>query len=158
MTRKELNISLMSSHDGSNRVDVGVDVGDGMGRSVGLTCSLDPLLPTEEDARWAAFLNHLVELGLCTEDKKEALRAFPGVSPRVIEARVPQWCFETSRLVSERYRSCFWRGIGAVKVVWEKDRPARAKAYFGTRHMWKPIVVSRGTHVAAADSEQGMIR
>lgn len=66
------------------------------------------------------FLDHLVELGLCTPEKREALAAWPG--------------FSRVRLPHEIWRSLLVRRLNHVKIQLSTTGAMSAKAYLSFHH------------------------
>ncbi|HEX8271362.1 MAG TPA: hypothetical protein VF615_01850 [Longimicrobiaceae bacterium] len=93
-----------------------LDVGeDGVQPRVGLEYVLERGGQIRGRLHETEFLDHLVELGLCTAAKREGLLAWPGYS------------FED--FAHELWPSLVKRRVNHVKLVYEPRRPPEAKAY-----------------------------
>jgi hypothetical protein len=98
-------------------VYLNLDVGERVYPKIGIECHFRGVAQPPMEPRWPSLLAHLVEHGLCTPEKKEALLGFPGAS--------------FQRLIYERV---FYRGLHHIKVVYQPGRPTEAKAYIGCKH------------------------
>jgi hypothetical protein len=87
----------------------------------------------------APFLDHLVRLGLCDDEKRRGLLAWPG--------------HEIITLPHELWPSVVARRVNCVKLLHDPGRPPQAKGYLLTR--WAPAsrrargVVEAGVHGGA---------
>lgn len=110
-----------------------VDVGEEVRPRLGLECILDR---DPSPARWGRWLEHLVAQGLCTPDKRDALRAWPGLSSQ--RAQPESWPENLVR-ASQRMpgtQSGFARRLNHLKLVHQPGRPPEVKAYLAFRHVW----------------------
>lgn len=86
---------------------------------VGLELLYDGLLPWKRqphrEPRWYQLFDRLVERGLCTPAKRDALLAWPGLT----------------RQSSPAHPGILLRGLQHIKLVFTPDAPPEAKAYFG---------------------------
>jgi len=120
-----------------DRVCLGLDVGDVVAPKVGLECYYVPKRAPSEELRWYAFLDYLVEAGLCTSAKRAALPQYPGYAHE--DSHREQWpepLLTISRLQSSKYLSTIARGLHHIKIVFEDARPVQAKAYLSIDHLW----------------------
>ncbi|HYO70142.1 MAG TPA: hypothetical protein VEU33_29105 [Archangium sp.] len=91
--------------------EVNLDVGETVGPTIGLALPF----PEKPHEPWAKeFLQRMVDLGLCTPEKREAILQWPG------RERVP--------LTGHRWPSNLCRTIGA-KLVVRPDAPVSVKVY-----------------------------
>jgi hypothetical protein len=111
------------------------DIGDVIYPRVGLEFFLKK--QPEHEPRWELFLDRLIEMGLCTPAKKNALLAWPGISQKADNPELwPQNLSRADRLLSFRASSVFWRTISHVKIVYQPDSPLEAKGYITFGHQW----------------------
>ena len=125
---------LASSVD---RMALAIDVGDAVRPKIGLECSVDGNRQPRRKPRWGAFLNSLVLSGLCTEDKREALLAYPGyVDEAAHTVPWPAALRQASQLLGGRSLSTFVRSLHHVKIVYRPGEQLEAKAYLAGNHHW----------------------
>lgn len=123
-----------------DRIDLDLDVllarGEAaIGPRIGLECEIAK--PVFGDERWMAFLGRLVESGLCVRAKREGLFKYPGSRhERESGERFPPHLVAASALLGHSKIGTIVRGVHHVKVVWEEDRLAEAKAYLAVFHAW----------------------
>jgi hypothetical protein len=118
----------------ADRLALCLDVAEEVGRRLGFEAAVDR--SPSDDERWPALLGFLVDRGLCTPAKRDALLAWPRV---VTPADVP-WAAglaAASLLRAADTFSSLERRLSHVKVVLEPGVPAHAKAYFGYEHRWR---------------------
>jgi hypothetical protein len=114
-----------------------IDVGDTVHPKIGLECYIRGPGQARIRARWEAFSGFLLESGLCTPDKREALLAYPGYIDENAEGvSWPVPLRRASLLLGGRSLSMFVRSIHHVKIVCQQDRPTEAKAYLAANHHW----------------------
>jgi len=89
-----------------------------------------PRQPSREP-RWAEVLDRLVDLGLCSPDKRDALLAWPGHD--TFWTTPTLWPVEAAGIGG----FCV-RFLSHLKVVGRPDRPPEAKAYLGFCHLPGP--------------------
>lgn len=126
-------VSTLSEFVGS--LALSFDIGDTIFSRIGLECFWEKQ-PFDEP-RWQLFLDHLVERGLCTPAKQNALLAWPGFSQK---ADCPEWWPPNltwgDRFFGSQAVSVFSRTIYEVKIVYEPGKPLEAKAYLVFAHNW----------------------
>lgn len=111
------------------------DIGDVIYPRVGLEFFLKK--QPEHEPRWELFLDRLIEMGLCTPAKKNALLAWSGISQKADNPELwPQNLSRGDRLLSSRASSVFWRTINHIKIVYQTDSPLEAKGYLTFSHQW----------------------
>lgn len=99
---------------------VHVDIGERIGTRLGLEYQFDRIAQLSRGTAELPFLEHLVALGLCTEEKRAALVDWPGYS------------WESMR--HEGRRSLVVRRLTHVKVVYESSGAFEVKGYLGYSH------------------------
>lgn len=112
-----------------------LDLGDQVEPRIGLECffaewhSMDP--------RWEYLLDHLVDVGLCSGEKRNALLAWPGrVSPADSSGPWPEQLLISGLLQPPDRFGVLDRRLSHVKLVHTPGAPLRAKAYFGFEPIW----------------------
>lgn len=111
------------------------DIGDVIYPRVGLEFFLKQ--QPENEPRWELFLDRLIEMGLCTLAKKNALLAWPGVSQKADAPELwPQNLMGGDYLLGSRASSVFWRTINHIKIVYQPGIPLEAKGYVMFGHQW----------------------
>lgn len=105
-----------------------IDIGrEGIYPRLGLELLYDDLDPwkrqPDREPRWYQLLERLVEGGICTPSKRDALLAWPGFS----------------RSESATHRGVLLRGLQHIKLVWTPDGKLEAKAYFGAGFTPQPL-------------------
>jgi hypothetical protein len=97
---------------------VALDVGERIGQRVGLEFLLCHDQAVRE-GRAREMLDHLVDLGLCSAEKRTAVLAWPE----------PSWC---ERFLGQPAEPGLHRIISHVKLSWSGDAEPRAKVYLET--------------------------
>ena len=95
---------------------------------LGLECYV---APGEE----TPLLELLVREGLCTLRKRDAVLAWPGVTPSD-PAGWPQDLLAAEAFLGARARSMLTRSVHHLKVVWDGKQPVEAKAYLACEYGW----------------------
>jgi hypothetical protein len=126
----------------SNLVDeirfLSFDIGETIHPRVGLEFFIEK--QPEYEPRWQLFLDHLVEMGLCTLVKKKAFLALSGYSQKTNNGEL--WPKNLGggdlfiRLLGTKAVSVFWRAITHVKIVYQPGSPLSAKGYLLFGHNW----------------------
>lgn len=99
---------------------------------IGFECYLNEYNPRKE-ARWHLLLEHLVKMGQCTPDKREALLMWYGGQYNVL----PQE--QAGNFVAGPYtRTVLVRCINHIKVVIHPDSSYETKAYLCINKSWLP--------------------
>lgn len=109
-----------------DRIVLQLDVGSRVSPRIGLETYFREFSQPRNDPRWAALLGHCVASALCTRDKRDALLAFPGQSYHLLALPV-----------------VLARGLSHLKLVYQADRPPRAKAYYGFGYRFAAPSVTR---------------
>lgn len=117
-------------------VTVCVDAGEGLGPGVGLECHVGPQ-PPHDDGRWRALLDVLVDDGLCSGARAEALLTWPGTTtPATAGASWPPDLVRQALRRPDDHFSALERRLSHVKVTLDADGDVSAKGYFGFMHRW----------------------
>jgi hypothetical protein len=120
-----------------DRMVLAIDVGDAVRPNIGLECGFDGNRQPGSEPRWGAFLDSLVQNGLCTSDKREALLAYPGyVDEATSDMPWPAALRQASQLLGGRSLSTFVRWLHHVKIVYRPGEQLEAKAYLAGNHHW----------------------
>jgi hypothetical protein len=127
----------------ADSVDLDLDLLPEVGSKLGLECSFFAGHPAHW--RFPAFVDALVERGLCLEDKRAGLLAWPGgVHERSHPERWPADLRRRSAELGSGTASAFIRWPYHVKLVHQAGRPLEAKAYLAVRQFWPtPELVRR---------------
>jgi hypothetical protein len=106
------------------------DIGGGAGSDVLPRIGLEGAFPRQprREPRWAEILGRLVEQGLCSPAKRDAVLAWPGYDS--FWTAPDRWPVEAVGVGG----FCV-RFLSHLKVVGEPGRPPLAKAYLGLRHL-----------------------
>lgn len=114
-----------------------IDVDEGVGRSTGLICTVDPEgSPPQVAARWGPLLTRLADAGLCTPDKRSALLSCYGL---LRERRTEHWPEHLTRLSdvfgpsTESY--LHWR-LHHIAIECDRGEPVHATANIVASHGW----------------------
>ncbi|MEL7357902.1 MAG: hypothetical protein AAFN40_15190 [Cyanobacteria bacterium J06560_6] len=90
-----------------------------------------------DQTRWKCFIDHLVQTGLCTPAKRNALLAWSGFIQRSDCPELWPANLTYGDLLAETNAvSVFWRRINHIKIVYEPGQPLLAKAYLAFGHQW----------------------
>ncbi len=126
-----------------DRVDLDLDLGDGVSPAIGLECSYEPKCSPAENPRWSLLLEALQRLGVCAPSKAEALARFSGLQDEQSDEQCwPDQLLNASAFMEARYLSTLKRGVHHVKVTVEPGSVLRAKAYLSVKHLWVPRSLS----------------
>lgn len=106
----------------------------GVGSSIGLECYCTPSGQHQPGAKWQALLDHLVEIGLCTAAKKEALLGFSGYSCEREDHLYPEDIRQAPVPLEPREVSIMMRSLHHVKLILRAPQTLEAKAYLGVWH------------------------
>jgi ubiquinone/menaquinone biosynthesis C-methylase UbiE len=111
------------------------DVGERVYPRIGLECFLEK--QPQHEPRWQIFLDHLVETGLCTLAKQNALLAWPGFSQKADQPELwPKSLSAIDLFFGSQALSVFWRTISLIKIVYQPGSPLEAKGYLAFGHRW----------------------
>lgn len=111
------------------------DVGDTVHPRIGLEYFWEKQPPDEP--RWQLFLDRVVERGLCTPAKRNALLAWPGFSQKAdIPDLWPTNLAGSDLFLGSKVLSVFWRKNNHIKIIYEPGNPLEVKAYIGFGHTW----------------------
>ena len=106
-----------------DRIDLDIDVGDGIYPKIGLECYLtyQPSL----QPKWKLFFTYLVKSGLCTAEKQHKLLNYPGYD-RIVET---DGKLKLEQLLGRKQETILFRGLHHIKLSYKQDRAIEAKAY-----------------------------
>jgi hypothetical protein len=113
---------------------VHVDIASTVRPKIGLSC----LCGVGPDRRpnWPFLLDHLVEAGLCSPDKRDGVLAWEGFTePTSCPVPWPPYIISQSLLQPDML-SIFERDISHVKFIYRPEKPQEAKAYLRFNHRW----------------------
>jgi hypothetical protein len=112
----------------TDRIDLDIDVNDGILSKIGLECYW--LRQPKFEARWEVFLDALVKQGLCLPEKEQALLAYPGYIREKTHPEVfPSHARKLSGLLGAAYEWVVFTGLHHIKLVYHNDRIQEAKSY-----------------------------
>lgn len=118
----------------TERVDIGIDLGETIGAKIGLECYLSK--QPKFEPRWEVFLNYLVDKGLCVPQKREGLLTYPGSIREKDYQDI--WSPELRRLsqiLGADYEVLFFKGLHHIKVVHQSGVDPVAKAYLSVQQV-----------------------
>jgi len=114
-----------------------VDVGAEFSAKVGLECYFLDESSQERARKLGAFLDRLVERGLCTPAKRAGVLAYPGVChERRDRALWPELLLRSSSFLGSGTVSAFARDVHHLKLVCHPEGRLEAKAYLWAGHRW----------------------
>lgn len=129
----ELKVILTKLSSLVERIDLDIDVGEVISPKIGLECYLTK--QPKFEPRWQLFLSYLVETGLCTPEKRDALLAYSGYIRETSERELwPSRLRELSKFLGPEYERVFFRRLHHIKVVYQPEMPLEAKAYLSASH------------------------
>lgn len=134
----DLEATFMHLQGFVDRVVLCLDVGAKVYPKIGLECFYDRA--SGKEPPWAAFLDNLVESGLCTQAKRDALLAWPGYAdPTTSPAPWPGNLIVESMLQASDRFSLFQRNLNHIKIIYQPNSPLEAKGYIGFQHDWAEL-------------------
>lgn len=90
-----------------------------------------------DQKRWQALIGHLVQTGLCTPAKRNALLDWSGFTQQIDCPDLwPTNLTYGDLLIGSSAISFFWRRINHIKLVYQPGQPLTAKAYLAFGHCW----------------------
>ncbi|ARV57835.1 hypothetical protein BZZ01_03575 [Nostocales cyanobacterium HT-58-2] len=133
------------------------DVGDTISPQIGLECFLQK--QPKNELRWQLFLDYLVEKGLCTPAKQNALLAWPGLSQKASQPDIwPHNLNSGDMLLGSRAFSIFGRTLNHLKIVYKPDSLLEAKAYLAFFHDWFDAdLLNRGNLQISKDYSEQLV-
>ena len=143
--------------DRSDRVIVAFDFVPELQSRIGFEAVLD--LQPQLEPRWPALLDYLVDDGLCSSEKREALEHFPAqLRP---EGEDQPW--PAAWLIAALKSGTHWvpwveRRVSHVKLTIEADGSAGAKAYIAAEHHWSRSPRHQPRHGRSAGSLEEQLR
>jgi hypothetical protein len=114
-----------------------IDVHEGVGRSIGLICGVDPTGSARQvAARWGPLLDRLVDAGLCTSERRKALLSCHGLLRERQAGHWPEHLARLSELFDDGAESVLrWR-VHHVTVECDRGQPIHATAHVVAAHDW----------------------
>ncbi len=114
------------------------DIYDSFSPKIGLECFLQQ--PSDE-SRWQQLLNYLVEIGVCTPVKRDALLTWPGFSQKTDAPELwPNNLAGGDLLLGSSALSIFWREISHIKIIYDVAEDClSAKGYLSFGHSWLDV-------------------
>lgn len=111
------------------------DLEDTVHPRIGLECFVTKQF--HDQSRWQQFIDHLVETGLCSQAKRNALLAWTGFSQKSDCSELwPANLTYGDLLMGADAVSLFWRRINHIKIAYQPGQPQLAKAYLAFGHSW----------------------
>jgi len=136
---KELSLLIAELEKMANRIVLNFDViENGIGQKIGIECSFYPENNDQyqPEPRWGAFLDYLVEKGLCLPEKRDALINFlPDTNYEYISSLIKKEepLILATKILDDKFIPNLVRQMGHIKIVYCHNNPLEAKAYFGGR-------------------------
>jgi hypothetical protein len=122
----------------SDSIALALNIDERIYPQIGLECFLTQQHPDE--SKWNLLLDYLVEKGLCTSVKHQALLTWPGFSQKADQPDLwPSNLDWGDKFISTQGGSVFWRKISHIKISYHPDVPLEAKAYLAFGHSWVPF-------------------
>lgn len=126
-----------------------IDLDPTLHPKIGLECFATPEFHDQE--RWQHLIAHLVQTGLCSPAKQNALLDWSGFTQQVDCPDLwPANLTYGDLLMGSNAVSFFWRRINHIKLVYQPGQPLTAKAYLAFGHCWmsRDNVVFTPRHIA----------
>ncbi len=114
-----------------------VDVDEGVGRSIGLICTVDPDgSPQQVAARWGPLLAALASAGLCTPGERAALLCCYGLLRERQAEHWPEYLTRLSELFGDGTESYLRWHLHQIAIECDRGTPVRATATIVAAHGW----------------------
>ncbi len=127
------HIDLLVRH--TDAIGLDFSLRDGIGPEIGFELEIKSGAPGRQKLQ--RCLQALGELGLCREEKGDAILSWLGYSTEDGDPeRWPQHLRKASEALGPEVISTFLRNLNHIKVGFLGDRFTGAKAYLGVRHFW----------------------
>lgn len=107
------------------------DVGETIYPRIGLECYFKK--QPRYEPRWQLVLDNLVEFGLCTPAKRDALLTWSGIDK---QKQQQEGHLSWESVFSRSIYSVYWRTINHLKFVYRPGCPLEAKGYLASGHSW----------------------
>lgn len=112
-----------------------IDLDPTLHPKIGLECFATKDFQNQK--RWQALIDHLVQTGLCTPAKRNALLDWSGFTQQIDCPNLwPANLTYGDLLTGSNAISFFWRRINHIKLVYQPEQPLAAKAYLAFGHCW----------------------
>ena len=135
-SRNMLPSLVQKLSDCVDSIGLALNVKDTVYPEIGLECSFNN--PSLNYSSWQLFINnYLIQEGLCTPAKGNALLAWLGFSQKTDRPELwPRNLNVLDPLFSAKAYSVFCRTINHIKIVYRPDSPLSAKAYLFFQHLY----------------------
>jgi hypothetical protein len=121
----------------ADEICLNLDMGTELSARIGLECYFLGESYPERAQRLRAFLDQLVEKGLCTPAKRAGVLAYPGVSHEQRDRTLwPELLLRSSSFMGPGTLSVFVRDVHHLKLVCHPGGRLEAKAYLSAGHRW----------------------
>ncbi|ACY13423.1 hypothetical protein [Haliangium ochraceum] len=122
-----------------DRIDLDLDLLDGVGPKVGLECSFAGKPLPEKEPRWGRFIEHLVEQGLCEAALAQPILSYPRIySEAAPKQHWPSALRSLSALLGSQFLSTIVCNLHHVKISYHSQAGAQAKLYLSVKHLMLP--------------------
>jgi hypothetical protein len=112
-----------------------IDVGETIHAKIGLECFF--IKQPQYEPRWPLFFDYLVEKGLCSTAKRDAMIMWPGLFQKDTDPALwPTHLNWGDAFLGDKAVSVFFRRISHIKIVYQPDKPLEAKGYLTFGHRW----------------------
>ena len=116
------------------------EVGHTFSSRVDIECLIKPY----RSAYWSELLTFFVETDYCTEEKRQALLAWPGYSHKNNCQSVWPASFNTAdSFFAGAYQPVFQRTINHLKLIYRPQQPIETKAYLCLQQQWLDLTNKR---------------
>ena len=121
--------------DIADRITVCIDIQAEVFPQISFECIF--LGQANNNSGWTRLLDKLVEYGLCSAVKRDALFAWPAmINPSNTHQQWPAHLVAESLLKTSNYFSCFERALSHIKISCKPQNQLDAKAYLWFEHHW----------------------
>ena len=136
---RELHAVLADLVQPAGDVRARLEVREGVGRSIGLICGVDPTgSPPQVAARWGPLLDRLVDAGLCGGERRDALLVCHGLLRESQAESWPEHLTRLSALLGDGTDSILQWRLRHITVECDRGEPVRATAHIVAAHGWSP--------------------
>jgi hypothetical protein len=133
----ELQAALTDIVRPANGVRARIEVHEGLGRSIGLICDVDPVGPAAQiAARWGPLLDRLVVAGLCASERRAALLACHGTLAEHQAEAWPGHLTRLSALFGDGTQSVLQWRLHHIAVECDRGQPVHATAHIVVAPGW----------------------
>lgn len=137
---RRLNAVLEEIARPAARLRARIDVGEGVERGIALICEVDPEGdPSAVAARWGPLLGRLVDAGLCTSTKRDALLSSQGLLRERETERWPEHLRRLSDLFGDGAESILQWRLHHIAIECDRGGPVDATAHIVAAHGWSRV-------------------